>query len=125
MLVIEVLKHALIITLFVFVMMVLIDYINVMTRGRLSFAAKGGRWKQYIGGSFLGAIPGCLGAFFSVSLYMHGLFSFGALAAAMIATSGDEAFVMPAMFPGSVLILFDELFDFRYNHSKMVIGIGE
>ena len=29
---IEVLKHALIITLFVFVMMVLVDYINVMTR---------------------------------------------------------------------------------------------
>jgi len=33
---IEVLKHALIITLFVFVMMVLIDYINVVTRGQLS-----------------------------------------------------------------------------------------
>ena len=41
--VVAVLKHALIITLFVFVMMVLIDYINVVTRGRLSLTVRGGR----------------------------------------------------------------------------------
>jgi len=110
MLVIEVLKHALIITLFVFVMMVLIDYINVMTRGRLSHTVKGGQWRQYFVASFLGATPGCLGAFLNVSFYVHGLLSFGAITAGMIATSGDEAFVMLAMFPDKALILFGVLF---------------
>jgi len=108
--VVEILKHSVIITFFVFVMMVLIDYINVMTKGGLSFAVKGGKWRQYVGGSFLGAIPGCLGAFLSVSLYVHNLFSFGAVTAAMIATSGDEAFVMLAMFPDKAGILFGILF---------------
>jgi len=81
----EVLKQALIITLFVFVMMVLVDYINVMTRGRLSLNVRGGRWRQYFLASFLGATPGCLGAFLNVSFYVHGLLSFGAIAAGMIA----------------------------------------
>jgi hypothetical protein len=112
---IGVLKHALIITFFVFVMMVLIDYLNVLSRGRLSIFVKGGRWRQYFGASFLGATPGCLGAFLNVSFYVHGLLSFGALTAGMIATSGDEAFVMLAMFPDKALLLFGVLF---------VLGIG-
>jgi len=107
---IEVLRHALIITLFVFVMMVLIDYVNVATRGRLSVTVRGGRWRQYFVSSFLGATPGCLGAFLNVSFYVHGLLSFGAICAGMIATSGDEAFVMLAMFPDKALILFGALF---------------
>ena len=107
---IEVLKHALIITLFVFVMMMLIDYLNVMTRGRLSVIVRGGQWRQYFVASFLGATPGCLGAFLNVSFYVHGLLSFGAITAGMIATSGDEAFVMLAMFPDKALMLFGVLF---------------
>ena len=87
---IEVLKHALIITLFVFVMMVLVDYINVMTRGQLSLTVRGGRWRQYFVASFLGATPGCLGAFLNVSFYVHGLLSFGAITTGMIATSGES-----------------------------------
>ncbi len=104
------LKHALIITFFVFVMMMLIDYLNVMTRGVLSVAVKGSRWRQYFMASFLGVTPGCLGAFLNVSFYVHGLLSFGAIAAGMIATSGDEAFVMLAMFPTKALLLFGVLF---------------
>jgi len=107
---IEVLKHALIITLFVFVMMVLIDYVNVVTRGQLSLTVRGGRWRQYFVASFLGATPGCLGAFLNVSFYVHGLLSFGAITAGMIATSGDEAFVMLAIFPDKALMLFGVLF---------------
>jgi hypothetical protein len=38
-------------------------------------------------------------ALFAVSLYSHRTLSFGALVAAMIATSGDEVFVMLSMFP--------------------------
>ena len=107
---IEVLKHALIITLFVFVMMVLIDYVNVATKGWLSITVRGGRWRQYFVASFLGATPGCLGAFLNVSFYVHGLLSFGAITAGMIATSGDEAFVMLVMFPDKALMLFGVLF---------------
>jgi len=106
----EALEHALIISLFVFVMMMLIDYFNVMTRGRLSVAVKGGRWRQYIVASFLGVTPGCLGAFLNVSFYVHGLLSVGAISAGMIATSGDEAFVMLAMFPKKAMLLFGVLF---------------
>jgi len=38
-------------------------------------------------------------------LYIHGLISFGALTGAMAAASGDEAFVMLAMFPKTALLL--------------------
>ena len=58
----------------------------------------------------MGVIPGCLGAFTVVSLYSHRAVSFGALVAAMIATSGDEAFVMLSMFPLQALWLSAMLF---------------
>jgi len=108
--VIDVFKHVLIILLFVFIMMVLTDYFNVLTKGRLSLTVQGGQWRQYFIASFLGTTPGCLGAFLNVSFYVHGLLSFGAISAGMIATSGDEAFVMLAMFPDKALILFGILF---------------
>lgn len=106
----EVLKHSLMITGFVFAMMVAVDYLNVLSRGRLESYIRGGPLRQYIGSSLLGATPGCLGAFASSSLYIHGFISFGAIVAAMIATSGDEAFVMLALFPGRALFLFGILF---------------
>jgi hypothetical protein len=110
MLAIQVLRHALIVTFFVFVMMVMIDYINVWSKGRLAIAVRGGQWRQYVVASFLGATPGCLGAFLNVSFYVHGLLSLGAITAGMIATSGDEAFVMLAMFPDKALLIFAILF---------------
>ena len=103
-------KEALTITGFVFAMMVAVDYFNVLSRGRLEGLIRGGRFRQYLGSSFLGATPGCLGAFASSSLYIHGFISFGAITAAMIATSGDAAFVMLAAFPGRALLLFGILF---------------
>jgi len=98
------------ITLFVFVMMVIIDYINVLTSGRMEQAVKGGKWRQYTLASFLGSTPGCLGAFMNVSFYAHGLLSFGAIVGGMVATSGDEAFVMLTLFPKKALLLFTLLF---------------
>ena len=98
------------ITLFVFMMMVIIDYVNVLTRGRMEEAVKGGQWRQYTLASFLGSTPGCLGAFMNVSFYAHGLLSFGAIVGGMIATSGDEAFVMLALFPKKAFLLFILLF---------------
>jgi len=108
--VIDVLRHALMITGFVFTMMLLIEYINVQTHGKMESLLKRKRSSQYIIASFLGAIPGCLGAFTVVTFYSHRIVSFGALVATMIATSGDEAFVMFAMFPGKALIITVVLF---------------
>ncbi|PIU63302.1 MAG: selenocysteine protein [Armatimonadetes bacterium CG07_land_8_20_14_0_80_40_9] len=104
------LKQGMMITIFVFVMMVFIDYINVLTKGKMSIAVRGGLFRQYIMAGFLGATPGCLGAFMNVSFYVHGLISFGAVAGGMIATSGDESFVMLAMFPAKAILLFGILF---------------
>ncbi len=106
----ENLLQALQITLLVLVMMILVDLVDVRTQGRLRLLLRGGQWRQYILTSLLGATPGCLGAFMSVTLYVHGVVTFGAIVACMVATSGDEAFVMLAMFPKQALLLFGMLF---------------
>jgi hypothetical protein len=107
--VVPIFKHTLMITFFVFVMMLLIDFIDTVSRRKLTAIMQGGRWRQYTIASFLGATPGCLGAFLNVSLYAHGLISFGALVGGMIATSGDEAFVMLSEFPAIAMALFGML----------------
>jgi len=96
--IIPIFKHALMITFFVFVMMLLIDFIDTISKRKLTNIMQGGLWRQYTLASFLGSTPGCLGAFMNVSLYVHGVISFGAIVGGMIATSGDEAFVMLAEF---------------------------
>jgi len=101
----EVLKHSMMITGFVFVMMLVIEYVNVLTRGRGEDAIRRHRRTQILLASGLGAIPGCLGAFAVASLYAHRIVTFGALTASMIATCGDEAFVMLALFPRQALII--------------------
>jgi len=102
---VEVLRQALMITGFVFVMMLIIEYINVQTKGLWQNNLVKNQWKQYFLAAFLGAIPGCLGAFTAVTLFSHRIISFGAVVTAMIATSGDEAFVMLAMFPQKAILL--------------------
>ena len=97
--ILPILKQAVMITGFVFVMMLIIEYINVQTNGIWQNKLSGNRWKQYIFAALLGAIPGCLGAFTVVALFSHRLVSFGAIVAAMIATSGAEEFVMLAILP--------------------------
>jgi len=106
----EVLVEAVKITLFVLAMMVTVDVVNVLSRGRFKGLVQGGRWRQYLGSAFLGATPGCLGAFACVSLYTHGMLSLGALVGCMVATSGDESFVLLAMAPRTALGLFVLLF---------------
>jgi hypothetical protein len=108
--IIETLKHALMITSFVFVMMLIIEYLNVQTKGSWQNSLQKSRWIQYILSAFLGATPGCLGAFTVVALYTHNIVSFGALVTVMIATSGDEAYVMLSMFPGKTFLLILILF---------------
>lgn len=105
----QVFRHALMITGFVAVMMLLIEYANVMTQGVLMRALGRGRLRQYLLGAILGAIPGCLGAFVIVNLYSHRCITIGALVAAMIATMGDETFVMLAMVPETSLWMIPAL----------------
>jgi hypothetical protein len=62
----------------------------------------------------------------NVSLYVHGLIGFGAIVGGMIATSGDEAFVMLVQFPGTAAVLFLLLFVsgiFFGRLSEKLIGI--
>lgn len=108
--VVEILIQSVRIAALVFIMMIIVDYVDVKTRGKFKEYVKGGIWRQYTTASVLGATPGCLGAFMNVSLYIHGFISFGAIVAGMIATSGDEAFVMLTQFPVKALILFGILF---------------
>lgn len=112
---IDVFKDAILITGFVLVMMLLIEYFHVATHGLWKKGLEGGRWKQYVLTSLLGAMPGCLGGFTDVALYIHGRVSFGALVAGMLAAAGDESFVMFAIIPRQALYFHILLF---------AIGIG-
>ncbi|OQY28507.1 MAG: hypothetical protein B6244_07110 [Candidatus Cloacimonetes bacterium 4572_55] len=124
----EIFNHTLMITGFVFAMMVAIEYINVQTDGYWQKKLTGNKWKQYMVAAFLGIIPGCLGAFAVVAMYSHRVLTFGAVVTAMIATSGDEAFVMLAMIPEQALYITGALFligifagaltDFISGHKK-------
>ena len=64
----------------------------------------------------------------NVSLYIHGMISFGALVGGMIATSGDEAFVMLTQFPTVALMLFGMLFAggivFAWVSDKVIQVLG-
>lgn len=86
--------RSLMITAFVAVMMMLVEYGNVLSLNRLQPLVCGSRWTQYLMAAVLGATPGCLGAFVVVALYMHRTVRLGAVVACMVATSGDESFVM-------------------------------
>ena len=81
--VVELTRHTLMITGFVFLMMLLIEYLNVLSGGRWQKVLKKSRWGGYLLAVVLGAIPGCLGAFMDVSFYIHGIITFGALAGGM------------------------------------------
>ncbi len=101
----SVLQNSLIITGFIFTMMLLIEYVNVISHGQWQEKLSKSKTGQYFLAIIFGMIPGCLGSFTVVSLYSHGLLSFGALTGTMIATSGDEAYVMLSMFPEKALFL--------------------
>ena len=106
----EILSQTIMITSFVLVMMLLIEYINVRSRGKWMQKLQTSPGGQVLLASFLGIIPGCLGTYAVVSLYSHNILSFGALVATMIATSGDEAFFMFSMIPKTALILTGIIF---------------
>ena len=105
-----VLKESLMITSFVFAMMLVIEYVNILTRGEWQKKLAKRLLGQYLLAAGLGAVPGCLGAFAVVAMYTHGILGIGAVVAAMIATSGDEAFVLFAMVPRQAAVITAGLF---------------
>ncbi len=109
-LLLDVLRNSFLITGLVMIMMMMIEFINIRSEGRLFNKLRQHRFGQVVLGAGLGIIPGCLGGFATVSMYSHKLLSFGALVAMMIASSGDEAFVMLTMIPKEALILSAVLF---------------
>ena len=109
-LLIDIIRNSVLITGLVVVMMMMIESLNIESRGMVFKGLRRTKVGQVVIASLLGSIPGCMGGFATVSLYTHRMFSFGALVAMMIASSGDEAFVMLAMIPEQAIILFIILF---------------
>ena len=107
---IDILRNSILITGLVVVMMMMIESLNIESKGMFFKGLRKTRTGQVVIGALLGSVPGCMGGFATVSLYTHRMFSFGALVAMMIASSGDEAFVMLAMIPDKALVLFAILF---------------
>ena len=109
-LIVDILRNSILITGLVIVMMMMIESLNIESRGLFFKGLKKTKVGQVVFGALLGSVPGCMGGFATVSLYTHKMFSFGALVAMMIASSGDEAFVMLAMIPDKALLIFAVLF---------------
>ena len=109
-LLVDIVRNSILITGLVIVMMMMIESMNIKSKGNFFKKLRKTPTGQVVLGALLGSIPGCMGGFATVSLYTHRMFSFGALVAMMIASSGDEAFIMLAMIPEQALILFAILF---------------
>ena len=109
-LLIDILRNSILITGLVVVMMMMIESLNIESKGMIFKGLRKTKIGQVVIAALLGSIPGCMGGFATVSLYTHRMFSFGALVAMMIASSGDEAFIMLAMIPKQALMLFVILF---------------
>ncbi len=99
----DALRAAILITGMVVMMMMMIESLNISSGGKFFARLRKSKFGQIVVSALLGWIPGCMGGFASVSLFSHGMLSFGALVAMLIATSGDEAFVMLTLFPAQAL----------------------
>lgn len=100
-----ILQQTLIITTLVIGMMMVIEFINVRTGGLWSKKLQTKPWIQILFAIIMGFIPGCLGTYTVVSLYVHRVVNFPALIAALITTTGDEAFFMFSLFPEKALLI--------------------
>ncbi len=96
------------ITGFVLIMIMLLEYITIQSKRQLTLQLQKNPIKQILLAGGLGLLPGCMGTFAVVSMYVHRSIGFPALVTALIATSGDEAFLMLSVIPqqGILLMLF-------------------
>ena len=82
-----------------------IEFINVRTGGIWSKKLQKSPWIQILFAIVMSVIPGCLGTYTVVSLYVHRVVNFPALMAALISTTGDESFFMFSLFPEKALYI--------------------
>jgi len=101
----EIIQQTLMVSGFVLFMMLIIEYINVKSKGGWSKNLKNSSFFQLFISSGLGILPGCVGTFTAVSLYTHNIINFAALLTATIVTIGDEAFVMLTLIPYTAIKL--------------------
>ncbi len=87
-------------------LMIIIEFLELKFKDKIREKITRRPTTQFVLASLLGSIPGCADAFLIVSLYAHGLVGFGALAAVMLSTAGDEAFVMLTIIPETALLIF-------------------
>lgn len=106
----DILRNSILITGLVVIMMMMIESLNIESRGLIFSGLRKTKIGQVVVSTLLGLVPGCIGGFAAVSLYTHRIISFGALIAMMIASCGDEAFMMLAMFPQKAMLIFVFLF---------------
>ena len=90
-------EESLRITAIIFVLMIAVELAVLKYRDRIIRLTSKNQFLSYIVSSFFGIIPGCTGTFAMDSLYMSGLLGFGGIIAVMIATAGDEAFLLISM----------------------------
>ena len=89
------------VSLLIFVMMVVVEVVELKFSGRMRRYFIENRSLKYVLPSLLGSIPGCSGSFLMDTLYMAGIAGFGGIVATMIATLGDEAFYLISLSTGS------------------------
>lgn len=90
---------------FVGAVLLLFGYLNYRMSGRfVSAITKSKRW-QPVFGALLGVTPGCGGTIFLMPLFIRGSVTFGAVVAALIATTGDSSFVMIAGIPSHYIVV--------------------
>lgn len=129
----DVVVQTVLITFFVLSMLLLLEYLNVRTSGKSNSFVQRHPDLQIFISSLMGLMPGCVGSFAVVSMYTHNVVGFGALMANLIATTGEDGWLMLGMMPGKALLIFGVLFllsvavgyivNFVYNHNS-TLGHG-
>ena len=91
------LKESIIIVGIILVLMIIIEFLVLKYKEKIVVFTRKNKFTGYVVSSFFGIIPGCIGTFTMDTLYMSGLLGYGGIVAVMIATSGDEAFILISM----------------------------
>ncbi len=97
--------HGVEVTFLVLLMMLVVDYLNLLGRGRVSAALGSRPLRQIAVSALLGAVPGCLGAFLVVTMFMRGMVGTGAVVACFLVSAGDAAFLMLSVIPKTTLLI--------------------
>ncbi len=107
---VQIIIQTITVTIFVLTMMLVIEYLTVRFKSSKSGKLTKNSYIQIVFAALLGIMPGCLGSFAVVSMYIHRTIGLAALTANLIATSGDEGFIMFAVIPDTAVKLMVILF---------------